>query len=102
MAYCTDPRNHRKAWWADPSGFEWFDWKRRKIVPSKTAWMHCEICHRHWGTTNRELIAKLPKQRPSCDGPHVWKYYDVIPVRQCQVCGTEQRKPDGPGSGPGA
>lgn len=66
MAYCTDPRNHRKGWWSNER-FEHFDWRRNRIVPSKTAWVHCEVCHNHWGTTNRELVDTLPMQRPELD-----------------------------------
>ncbi|QGJ93477.1 hypothetical protein SEA_MUFASA8_28 [Arthrobacter phage Mufasa8] len=93
MAYCADPRNHRGAWYADAGGFTHFDSRRGKIVPSRTAWMHCQICHRHWGTTNRNLIASLPTEPPSCTDPHLWKYNETFTSRQCQRCGVEQLKP---------
>lgn len=64
MAYCKDPKNHKNAWWADPGGFEWFDYRLKKIVPKKFATMHCAECHNHWNTSNRELIAKLSTEPP--------------------------------------
>lgn len=67
MAYCTDPRNHRKGWWSDAGRFTHFNYRTRKIVPSRTAWVHCEFCHNHWGTTNKELVDTLPTQRPVID-----------------------------------
>jgi hypothetical protein len=88
MAYCIDPRNHRKAWWADAGSFTYFDWRRNKIIPSRTGWVHCEICHHHWGTTNRELVAKLPTRRPQCHEygqPHNWKYHSEA-LRECLQC----------------
>jgi hypothetical protein len=67
VAYCTDPKNHRKGWWSDPGRFTHFDYRRNKIIPSTTAWVHCEFCHHHWGTTNKELVDELPMFRPDID-----------------------------------
>jgi hypothetical protein len=91
VTYCADPRNHRKEfWWTDPGGFEWFDYRRKKIVPTRTALVRCQKCHRHWGTTNRELVASLPTRRPVC-ARHDWFYYSET-RRICNVCGAIENR----------
>lgn len=89
MSYCADPRNHRSQyWWSDAGRFTHFDWRRRRIIPSRTAWVQCIKCHRQWGTTNKELVATLPTQRPVC-AQHDWFYHSNT-RRLCRVCGAIQ------------
>lgn len=81
MAYCKDPKNHRSKWWC-VRGFEWFNYRRNRIEPTKTALIRCDICFCGWGTTNRELVAKLPTHR-HCD--HDWHYHNNT-KRECYKC----------------
>jgi hypothetical protein len=89
MAYCKAPGPHRTAgaWWTE--GFSRFDYRRKKIVPHHVAMVHCSLCPGGgWGTTNRELVAKLPTQHPDCPDygqRHEWQYHSDT-KRQCLQC----------------
>lgn len=68
--YCAAPREHRGAWWVestDKGPFVWFDWRTKRLRPSKYATCQCSACPpgTRWSTSNRDLVATLPTTNPA-------------------------------------